>query len=241
MTNALALQPFEPSRLSDEQLVVLARRGEHAGYRYLMQRYNRKLYRTARGILGDDSEAEDVVQEAYVRAFRHLASFRGDSAFGTWLTRIAINEALGRKRKRPATVELSHLDALSGQAEPRVILFPGANPNGNPEADVGTREMRRLLERAVDALPEAFRIVFVLREIEQMSVEETARHLDLKPQTVKTRLHRARRLLRSALEKQFGSALQEAYAFDGWRCERLTNTVLRRLEDANVIVAEATS
>src|SRR5687768_12982789 len=157
MTNALAVQPLEPSRLSDEQLVVLARRGEHAGYRYLMQRYNRKLYRTARGILGNDAEAEDVVQEAYVRAFQHLASFRGDSAFGTWLTRIAINEALGRKRRRQTTVELSYLDEAAGQTESRVIPFPGHDAYSNPESEFGKRELRRLIERAVDALPQPFR------------------------------------------------------------------------------------
>jgi RNA polymerase sigma-70 factor (ECF subfamily) len=223
------LQHVQPAKFSDEQLVNLARQGDVTVYRYIMQRYNRKLYRTARGILGDDAEAEDVVQEAYVRAFQHLASFRGDSAFGTWLTRITINEALGRKKKRQTTVDLSYLDEPAGQTESRVIPFPGSDPNSNPESDVGKREIRRLIERAVDALPEAFRIVFVLREMEQMSVEETARQLDLKPETVKTRLHRARRLLRADLKEQFGSGVQEAYAFDGWRCERLTAKVLHRL------------
>jgi RNA polymerase sigma-70 factor (ECF subfamily) len=116
-----------------------------------------------------------------------------------------------------------------------VIPFPGNDPNSDPESDVGKREMRRLIEHAVDALPEAFRIVFVLREMEQMSVEETARQLDLKPETVKTRLHRARRLLRADLENQFGSGVQEAYAFDGWRCERLTAKVLHRLESAKLL------
>jgi len=235
MTNAFALQHVDPIKLNDEQLVSLAREGNEAGYRYIMQRYNRRLYRTARGILGDDAEAEDVVQEAYVRAFEHLASFRGDSGFGTWLTRIAINEALGRKKKRQRSVELSFLDESPGQTESRVIPFPGKDPDSNPEADFGNREMRRLLERAVDALPEAFRIVFVLREMEQLSVDETAQQLDIKPETVKTRLHRARRLMRADLEKQFGSGIQEAYAFDGWRCERLTSTVLHHLKAAGFL------
>jgi RNA polymerase sigma-70 factor (ECF subfamily) len=231
MTNAPALQAEQTRELSDEQLLDLARRGEQTGYRHIMQRYNRRLYRTARSILGDHAEAEDAVQETYVRAFQHLASFRGDSGLGTWLTRITINEALGRKRKQKATVELSHLERAETQGEARVIPFPGISET-NPEAEVGNREMRRLIERAVDALPEVFRVVFVLREIEQMSVEETARQLDLKPETVKTRLYRARRLLRADLEQQFGSGLREAYAFEGWRCERLTNRVLAILESA---------
>jgi RNA polymerase sigma-70 factor, ECF subfamily len=229
MSNAPGLQAVHSKELSDEQLLDLARRGEQKGYRQIMQRYNRRLYRTARGILGDDAEAEDAVQESYLRAFQHLANFRGDSGLGTWLTRITINEALGRKRKQKITVELSKT-----QEESRVIPFPGMSL-GNLEAEVGNREMRRLIERAIDSLPDAFRVVFVLREIEQMSVEQTARHLDLKPETVKTRLHRARRLLRTDLEKQFGSGLREAYAFDGWRCDRLTNRVLSVIQPATKI------
>jgi RNA polymerase sigma-70 factor (ECF subfamily) len=224
MTNAPVLRTAQPRELTDEQLLELAHRGEQAGYRHIMQRYNRRLYRTARGILGDDAEAEDVVQEAYIRAFQHLEEFRGEAAFATWLTRITINEALGRKRKQRVTVELSYLENPASQ-ESRVIPIPGMS-EGNLEVEAGNREMRRLIEKAVDALPESFRIVFVLREIEQMTVEETARQLALKPETVRTRLHRARRLLRADLEKQFGSGLQEAYAFDGRRCERLTNRVL---------------
>lgn len=230
MTNALALPPAQPTELSDEQLVDLARRGEEAGYRHIMQRHNRRLYRTARGILGDDAEAEDVVQEVYVRAFQHLASFRGDSALATWLTRIAINEALARKKKRRINLDLEYLDRSEYQAESRVILFPGGRSSSNPESEAGRGELRRLLESAVDALPSPFRLVYVLREIEEMSVEDTARQLGLKAETVKTRLHRARRLLRAALEKEFGSTLRDAYAFDGWRCERLTNAVLRRMQ-----------
>lgn len=215
--------------LADDQLVELARAGQAAAFRLITQRHNRRLYRVARGILGDDGEAEDVVQETYLRAFENLAGFRSESSLATWLTRIAINEALGRKRRRRPMLDLENLDMLDEQGEPRVLIFPGVSAGSNPEADASRTEIRRLLERAVDDLPEAFRIVFVMREVEQMSVEETASQLELRQETVKTRLHRARRLLREALEEKLGSALQDTYAFDGARCERMTQAVLRRL------------
>jgi RNA polymerase sigma-70 factor (ECF subfamily) len=214
--------------LDDARLVELSRAGDPGGFRTIMQRHNRRLYRIARGVLGDDAEAEDVVQESYMRAFQNLAAFRGDSSLATWLTRIAINEALGRKRKRRPMIDLSNLDMIDDQGETRVLIFPGVRGGDNPEADATRAEIRRLLERAVDDLPEPFRLVFVMREIEQMSVEETAAQLDILPETVKTRLHRARRLLRDALQEKLGSVLQDAYAFDGERCERMTRTVLCR-------------
>jgi RNA polymerase sigma-70 factor (ECF subfamily) len=217
-------------RLDDGALVELARSGEAGVFRAIMQRHNRRLYRVARGVLGDDAEAEDVVQETYVRAFENLGGFRGDASLATWLTRIAINEALGRRRQRRPMVDLGNLDSIDEQGEARVLIFPGLRTGANPEADATRSEIRRLLERAIDDLPEAFRIVFVLREIEQMSVEETASQLDILPETVKTRLHRARRLLREALQEKLGSALQDTYAFDGERCERMTRAVLQRLE-----------
>jgi RNA polymerase sigma-70 factor (ECF subfamily) len=216
-------------KLDDDRLIDFARAGDSGGFRAIMQRHNRRLYRVARGVLGDDTEAEDVVQETYVRAFENLAGFRRESSLATWLTRIAINEALGRKRKRRPMVDLSNLDLIDEQGEARVLIFPGARAGANPEADATRGEIRRLLERAVDDLPETFRGVFVMREIEQMSVEETASQLEILPETVKTRLHRARRLLREALQEKLGSVLQDAYAFDGARCERTTLAVLRRM------------
>jgi RNA polymerase sigma-70 factor (ECF subfamily) len=232
MNTARAAPAIAYEKLSDGQLLELARVGQAGAFRRITQQHNRRLYRVARGILGDDAEAEDVVQEAYLRAFENLAGFRGESSLATWLTRIAINEALGRKRRRRPTVDLDNVDMLDDQGEPRVIIFPGASAAGNPETDASRAEVRRLLERAVDDLPESFRIVFVLREIEQMSVDETASELGLLPETVKTRLHRARRLLRTALAEKLGSVLQDTYAFDGARCERMTEAVLRRLGKA---------
>ncbi len=215
-------------RMDDEGLVAHARSGDARAFREIMTRHNRRLYRTARGVLGDDAEAEDVVQDAYLSAFKSLDGFRGDASLATWLTRIALNEALGRKRKRRPTVDIANLDMLAEQ-EARVLIFPGVQTTPNPENEASRAETRRLLEQAVDHLPEAFRIVFVLREIEQMSVEETATQLDLRPETVKTRLHRARKLLREALMEKIGASTQDAYGFDGARCERMTTGVLARM------------
>src|SRR5712664_4581207 len=162
-----------PVGTTDAELVQRARARDEAAIRIIMQSNNRRLYRLARGILRNDGEAEDVVQETYVRAFTHLDGFRGDSSLATWLTRIALNEALGRLRRQRPTVELSTLDAES-QDETHVIPFPLMAANCDPERTVAQREIRRLMECAIDDLPEVFRIVFVMREIEELSVEETA-------------------------------------------------------------------
>jgi RNA polymerase sigma-70 factor (ECF subfamily) len=215
--------------LDDRALAALALRREEAAFRLIMQRHNRRLYRVARGVLGDDSEAEDVVQEAYVRAFTNLESFRGEARLSTWLTRIALNEALGRLRQRRPTTDLGEVDAMDEQGEARVIFLPSARQDSNPESSVARAEVRRLLERAVDQLPDPFRSVYVMRDIEEMSVEETASHLGLRPETVKTRLHRARRLLRQALSETLASTLVDAFPFAGTRCARMTDAVLDRL------------
>jgi RNA polymerase sigma-70 factor, ECF subfamily len=216
-------------RLDDGALVARARDRDGAAVRLIMQRYNRRLFRAARGVLHDDAEAEDVVQETYVRAFTHLDSFRGEAQLSTWLTRIALNEALGRLRRRRITVGLKDIDAINDQGEARVIYLPSARQDSDPEAATARAEVRRLLERAVDQLPESFRIVFVLRDIEEMSIEETASHLRLRPETVKTRLHRARRLLRQSLDKALSSAVSDVFPCAGIRCARITETVLGRL------------
>jgi RNA polymerase sigma-70 factor (ECF subfamily) len=150
----------------------------------IVQRYNRRLYRVARAVLRDDAEAEDVVQETYMKALANLGSFRHDAALATWLTRIALNEALGRRRRRNRRTDIEALGA-GERAEGSLIMFPVPLAPSNPEIEVSRRQVRDLLEKAVDALPEPFRIVFVLRDIEDLSIEETAKQLDLKPQTVK--------------------------------------------------------
>ena len=167
-----------------------------------------------------------MVQETYVRAFTHLEDFRGDSSLATWLARIAMNEALGRLRHRRPGVEWSSLP--EGALEAQIIQFPLASTD-DPEKSMAQREIQRVVEQAIDELPEGFRLVFITRVIEGMNVEETAEILGLKPETVKTRLHRARNLLRDNVEKKIGPLIMEAFPFAGKRCERLTETVLRRL------------
>jgi RNA polymerase sigma-70 factor, ECF subfamily len=194
-----------------------------------MQRHNRRLYRVARGVTGDDIEAEDVVQESYLRAFTHLNTFRGEARLSTWLTRIVLNEALGRMRRRREILDLHALDRIEdGQAQ--ILMFPQPSAPQDPEAEAGRAQLRRMVEQALDDLPEAFRSVFVMREIEEMSTEETASHLGIRPETVKTRLHRARRLLQKALHAQFVATLKDAFPFDGLRCNRVTDRVMQRLE-----------
>jgi RNA polymerase sigma-70 factor, ECF subfamily len=215
--------------LDDGALVARARQREEAAFRLIMQRHNRRLYRVARSVLGNDADAEDVVQETYVRAFTHLDGFRGEARLSTWLTRIALNEAFGRIRDRRPTTDLKHLDAINEQGESRVVFLPSARHDSDPEASAARAEVRRLLERAVDQLPGPFRSVFVMRDIEEMSVEETASQLGLRPETVKTRLHRARRLLRQSLNETLASTLVDAFPFAGARCACITEAVLDRL------------
>lgn len=214
--------------LDDVGLVDLARQNVDGAFRVIMQRHNRRLYRIARAVVRNDSEAEDVVQEAYVRAFTNLATFRGEASLSTWLSRIVLNEALGRTRRHQPAAELARVaNTLPSQAE--IIPFPHASPQLDPERTMAQRQIQLLLERAIDGLPDDFRIVLVARVIEEMSVEETAALFGLRTETVKTRLHRARKLLRDALESQVGSVLSGAFPFDGARCSRMTEEVLRRI------------
>jgi RNA polymerase sigma-70 factor (ECF subfamily) len=214
--------------LDDGQLVELARRRNGDAFRIIMQRNNQRLYRVARAIVRNESEAEDVVQEAYVRAFNNLAKYRGDASLATWLTRIALNEALGRVRRQRAMVGLDVLDAEQpGQS--RVIPFPLMVGNTDPERAAAQRQIRRIIERAIDDLPDVLRVVFVMRDVEELSIEETADFLGLPPATVKTRLHRARRRLRRALDEQLASTLTGAFPFAGRRCRQTADLVLERL------------
>ena len=219
--------PTAPVGSTEAELVRRARERDEAAIRSILQSNNRRLYRLARGILRNDSEAEDVVQETYVRAFTHLQDFRGDSSLATWLGRIAINEALGRLRRQRPNVEWTSLPP--GTLEAQIIQFPLSAASEDPEKSMAQREIQHVVEHAIDDLPEAFRIVFITRVIEGMNVEETAEILGLKPETVKTRLHRARTMLRDNVEKKIGPIVMEAFPFAGKRCERLTEAVLKRL------------
>jgi RNA polymerase sigma-70 factor, ECF subfamily len=215
--------------LSDMDLVSHARAGSPDAFSTIMQRHNRRLYRVARGVTGNDIEAEDVVQESYLRAFTQLNTFRGEARLSTWLTRIVLNEALGRARRRREIIDLSALDRIEG-GQAQILMFRPSLQSHDPEAEAGRAQLRRMVEQALDDLPEAFRSVFVMREIEEMSTEETASHLGIRPETVKTRLHRARRLLQKALHAQFVATLKDAFPFDGLRCSRVTDRVMQRLE-----------
>ncbi|MHC4045075.1 RNA polymerase sigma factor [Bradyrhizobium sp. 23AC] len=214
-------------RTSESELIERARRRDEAALREIMQANNRRLYRLARGILRSDSESEDVVQETYVRAFTHLDGFLGEAALSTWLSRIAINEALGRLRSRKPQVELGSVPEATLEAQ--IIQFPLSSAATDPEKSMAQREIQRVVEHAVDELPDVYRMVFIARVMEAMSMEETAELLGIKPETVKTRLHRARTLLRENVEKKIGPVVMDAFPFAGQRCERLTEAVLRRL------------
>lgn len=215
-------------RAGEADLVARARRREETAVRTIIRQNNRRLFRLARSITKDDNEAEDIVQETYVRAFTRLAEFRGESSLSTWLTRIAINEAYGHLRSRRPMVDWETVEATHA-AQAQIIPFPSWSSQPDPERTMAQHEINHLLERAIDALPEPFRVVLVARLVEEMSVEETADLLGLRSETVKTRLHRARLLLRSDLERQVGPMLTDVFPFAGNRCERMTDAVIARL------------
>jgi|SRR5579883_2894580 RNA polymerase sigma-70 factor (ECF subfamily) len=210
---------------ADDDLVLRARHRDEDALRAIIRQNNRRLFRLVRSIVRDDSEAEEVVQESYVRAFTKLAEFRGDARLTTWLTRIALNEAYGRLRRRRTRRVFEKLQAASAE----IILFPLASMQPDPERIMAQNEIHKILERAIDALPEPFRVVVVARLVEEMSIEETADLLGLRPETVKTRLHRARKALRDDLERQLGRHLTEAFPFAGARCERMAEAVIATL------------
>ncbi|GEP07097.1 RNA polymerase sigma factor [Methylobacterium oxalidis] len=209
------------------ELLKQARCHDPAAIRLIFQQHNRRLYRIARSIVRNDSEAEDVLQEAYVRAFTRLSTFRGEARFSTWLTRIVINEALGRLRHQRASLGQRSGPAHNISAD--IIPFPHPIAPLDPEALMAQHQIRALLERAIDRLPGGFRSVLIARLVEGLSTEETAELLGLKLETVKTRLHRARQLLRRDLEERIGPVLTDAFPFAGTRCRRLTDAVLERL------------
>jgi RNA polymerase sigma-70 factor (ECF subfamily) len=215
------------SALSDDEVIRRVKAGEKALFEVIMRRYNQRLYRVTRSILGDDTEAEDVTQDAYVRSYLHLDQFDGRAKFSTWLTKIAVHEALARLRKRERVVEI---DAELGSMEGRMKLESKAP---STEQEVLTNTIRIVLETAVERLPQSYRSVFVMREVEQMSTAETAESLDISEESVKVRLHRARALLRKHIYAQTGAATAGAFQFLGARCDRMVSSVLVRIESLN--------
>lgn len=202
--------------LSDEEVVERVLAGDTSLFEILMRRYNQRLFRVARGILGDDGEAEDVMQEAYVRSFRELASFRGEARFATWLTRIACHEALARANKRRRLVAI-------GEDGP-----PDTPETFGPERDLENRELQAVLREAVEVLPDPLRTVFCLREVEGLSTEETAEALGLSLENVRVRLHRAKRSLRQTLDEKIGREVRRLYLFEIPRCDRMVERVFAR-------------
>jgi len=225
------MQPAAPAPHADHDTddAILARiaAGDPRAFESLMRRYNRRLFRVARSILQDDVEAEDALQDAYLQAFRALPNFRGDAALSTWLTRIVMNAALMRHRKIGRQAEIIELSAEIDMDDSRAA--PMAAPSQQPERALLRAQARQLIEAGIDGLPTGFRTVFVLRALEELSVEETALVLDIPEATVRTRFFRARGLLREALAREIDVAYEDTFAFDGARCDRIVANVMGRL------------
>ena len=196
-----------------------------------MRRYNQTLYRTARSILKDDTESEDAVQDAYLLAYRAMARFRADAKLSTWLVRIVVNESLGRLRKRKRHAEVIRLDDTADSFEENAEMTMSERWPEQPERAALRAETRRLIEARIDQLPDAFRTVFVLRAVEEMSVEETAICLGIPQATVRSRYFRAKGLLREALAREIDYTIEDAFAFAGERCDRIVSGVLARLKE----------
>ena len=224
-------KPLETA--DDPSVVAEVRRGNAAAFAVLMRRYNRRLYRTARAILNDDAAAEDALQEGYVAAYRHIGEFRGEAQFATWLTRIVVNQALQalRRNRREQVVVLFDETASEAAERDSAVESP---PSAIPENAMLRTEMRRLIERKIDELPEAYRTVFMLREVEDMTVDETADSLGIPAATVRSRLFRAKARLRESLAQEMDLATQDVFGFDGARCDRIVEAVLARLETGPV-------
>jgi len=224
LDDTAAVAELNPAAITDEQVVEHVRTGKAALFEILMRRHNQRVYRVARAILGNDTEAEDVMQETYVRAYMHLDQFENRAKFSTWLTKIAVHEALARVRKS------GRLESLDSQDDSETAMRPEPRSNTrNPEEQLFGKQMQVLLEAAIDTLPQAYRSVFVMREIEELSTAETADALGLSEEVVKTRLHRARAMLQTDLYSRVGATTPSAFEFHLSRCDRVVNAVLARI------------
>jgi RNA polymerase sigma-70 factor (ECF subfamily) len=227
------------STVEDRVIVERIVRRDQAAFEILMRRHNGKLFRVARAIVRDDAEAEDVLQDAYLHAYRHIGEFRGDSQLGTWLTRIVVNHALMRlRRKKRDRVVVSFAERGAG-AQPDETDVADEKTESPPTAAL-RGEVRRILERRIDQLPLSFRTVFILRDVEDLSVQETAECLGIPPATVRTRLFRARTLLREALARDMDAATVDVFGFAGERCDRIVARVLARAADTLQSAKEST-
>ena len=211
--------------LSDEEVVARVLAGETGTFEIIMRRYNQRLYRVARAILRNDGEAEDVMQDAYVRAYEHLDQFAGRAKFSNWLTRIAVHEALARQHRRNRYQDLEPMSEQEGDPMDRF-----ASLALNPEQQAANSEIRRLLEEAVEKLPDAYRAIFILRDVEDMSTSDAAHALEITEENVKVRLYRARALLRKSLYARAGMERKEAFDFHAVRCDRVVKNVFERIQ-----------
>jgi RNA polymerase sigma-70 factor (ECF subfamily) len=209
--------------LSDDDVVQRVINGDVPLFELILRRYNQRLFRVARSIIGEDAEAEDIVQEAYVRAFQNLRQFEGRSQFSTWLTKIAVYEATARRRKRRRLL----LVDPAGDADIDSMANYPDHRNAGEEAS--QKELKEVLASAVDALPADLQIVFTMRMVEQLSTDETAECLELTPANVKVRLHRARLQLQAWIDRQIGKESRELYMFAGDRCDRIVVNVMARV------------
>jgi len=215
---------------SEAQLIAAAQGGDMVAFEAIMRAHNRLLFRTARAILLNEADAEEIVQEAYLKAFLHLEGFAGAARIETWLVKITVNEALGRLRRRMPAVSEGAITEAQMSAQTGIHLAAVTpRPAASPEAAAAQGEIRRLLEAAIDALPQAQRTVFVLRAVEEFSTEDTADCLGIPADTVKTRLHRAKLHLRRSLQRSAAAALADTFPFAGARCDRIVAAVLARL------------
>jgi len=219
--------PIDDAGESDETLVRRVIAGDHRAFEPIMRRYNRRLFRLARASLRDDAEAEDALQETYLAAFRGLDRFRGDASLGTWLSRLVLNECLGRKRRSARRDRIAPIIATTDDAK-EILEMPIADTD-TPDFVAMRDQLRALLERKLDELPDDFRAVFMLRSVEELSVEETAECLGLPEATVRSRHFRARGLLRASLSGAMDSAERGMFEFAGARCDRIVANVLQRL------------
>ena len=215
------------STLSDVDIVKRVRAGERALFEILMRRHNQRLYRAARAVVNDEHDVEDVMQQAYINAFTHLHQFEERSQFSTWLTRITLNEAFGRRRKVQSESMARVSDVVGKDAGE--FMETVRSPQPDPERQAYTQELRRVLEEAVDALPETYRLVFMLRDVEGLSTSETGDGLGLGEEAVKTRLHRARAMVRRAVTARIGEVAADTFQFHAPRCDRVVAAVLARI------------
>ena len=222
--------PWPGDGIDDRTLVERTLHGDRAAFATIMRRHNRRLYRLARATLRDDAEAEDALQDAYLAAYRSLAQYRHDAAFATWLSRVVLNQCYSRLRRTSRRENVIPIAHALDQRE----LESVADPAEGLDAAVMRLEMRRLIERKLDELPGEFRLVFVLREIEELTVGDVAAMLDIPEATVRSRAFRARTLLRAALARELDVAESDAYEFGGARCDRIVGAVLARLQEDEI-------